>query len=49
MAQQPQIDVEELKRGGVVKLKEEDMFSLWVKTACCNLTSNQLRKVADII
>jgi len=48
MAQQPQIDVEELKRGGVVKLKEEDMFSLWVKTACCNLTSNQLRKVADI-
>ncbi len=48
MAQLPQIDVEELKRGGVVKLKEKDMFSIWVKTACCNLTSKQLRKLADI-
>ncbi len=48
MAQQPQIDVEELKRGGVVKLKE-DMYSVWVKTACCNLNSKQLRKLADII
>jgi dissimilatory sulfite reductase (desulfoviridin) alpha/beta subunit len=33
---------------GVVKLKGEDLFSLWVKTACCNLDSKQLRKLADI-
>jgi sulfite reductase (ferredoxin) len=24
------------------------MFAIWVKTACCNLTSKQLRKLADI-
>jgi len=48
MKQKPEIDVEELKRGGVVKLKEKDMFSIWVKTLCCNLTSKQLKKVADI-
>ena len=42
------IDVDELRRGGVVALKEKDMFSVWVKTACCNLKSNQLRKLADI-
>ncbi|MCR4394064.1 MAG: hypothetical protein NUV31_06825, partial [Dehalococcoidales bacterium] len=29
-------------------LKEKDMFSIWVKTACCNLNSGQLRKLADI-
>ncbi len=49
MTQGPQIDPEELKKGGVVKLKEKDMFSMWVKTACSNLNSNQLRKLADII
>lgn len=48
MAAKPQIDYEELKRGGIVKLKEKDMFSIWVKTACCNLNSKQLRKLADI-
>ena len=48
MTQKPQINVEELKRGGVIKLKEEDMYSLWVKTACCNVNSEQLRKLAYI-
>ena len=48
MTQQSKINIEELKKGGVVKLKEKDMFSIWVKTACCNLDSRQLRKLADI-
>lgn len=43
------VDFEVLKRGGVVKLKEKDMFSMWVKTACCNLSSTQLCKLADVI
>jgi len=46
--QREQVNVEELRRGGVIALKERDMFSLWVKTACCNLNSAQLRKLADI-
>ncbi len=41
-------NVGELRRSGIVKLKEKDMYSIWVKTACCNLTSKQLRKLADI-
>ena len=40
--------IAELRSRGVVKLRENDMFSLWVKTACCNLNSNQLRKLAEI-
>ena len=48
MGQRPQIDIEALRRGGVVKLREKDMFAIWVKTACCNLTSRQLIRVADI-
>jgi len=48
MAHKQEIDVEELKRGGLVKLKEKDMFSVWVKTSCCNLNAAQLRKLADI-
>ena len=47
MAKAP-INVDELRNGGVVKLKERDMFSMWVKTACCNLNSRQLTKLADI-
>ena len=42
------LDVNELKKGGMVPLKEKDMFSIWVKTESCNLTSIQLRKIADI-
>ncbi len=42
------IDVEELRRGGVVELKGDDQFAIWVKSACCNLNSRQLRKLADV-
>jgi dissimilatory sulfite reductase (desulfoviridin) alpha/beta subunit len=42
------LDVNELKKGGMVPLKEKDMFSIWVKTENCNLNSKQLRKIADI-
>jgi len=48
MTQKPQINVGELRRSGVVKLKDKDMYSMWVKTACSNLNSKQLRKLADI-
>ncbi len=41
-------EIEKLRSSGVVKLKGDNLFALWVKTACCNLTSNQLRGVADI-
>ncbi len=49
MAAKPETNVGELRRSGVVKLKGEDMYSMWVKTACSNLNSKQLRKLADII
>lgn len=42
------IHIEELRRSGIVQLKGKNMFSLWVKTLCCNLNSKQLSKVADI-
>jgi len=42
------LDINELKKGGMVPLREKDMFSIWVKTECCNLNSNQLRRLADI-
>ncbi len=48
MAAKPETNVGELRRSGVVKLKGKDMYSIWVKTACSNLTSNQIRKLADI-
>jgi len=48
MEEKQKIDIEALKRGGVVKLKEKDMFAIWVKTACCNLNTQQLKKVADV-
>ncbi len=41
-------DVKDLRSRGVVKLKDKDMFSVWVRTACCNMTSAQLRGLADI-
>jgi len=41
-------DLEQLKRGGVVKLKEKDMFSVWVRAICCNMDAVKLRKVAEI-
>lgn len=48
MSEKPKIDVEQLKRGGVIKLKEKDMFSVWVRAVCCNLDAVKLRKVADL-
>ena len=42
------LDVNELKKGGMVPLREKDMFSIWVKTECCNLNSTQLRRLTDI-
>jgi len=48
MTEKPEVNVGELRRSGIVKLKGEDMYSMWVKTACSNLTSNQLRRLADI-
>ncbi len=49
MTWKPEINVGELRRSGVVKLKDKDMYSMWIKTACSNLNSKQLRKLADII
>ena len=40
--------IEALRQGGIVALDEKDMFSLWVKTSCCNMNSQQLNKLADI-
>ena len=48
MTQTPQTNVGELRRRGLIKLTEKDMYSVWVKTTCCNLTSKQLMKLADI-
>lgn len=49
MAERPQANVGELRKSGLVKLQGKDMFSMWVKTACSNQTSAQLRKLADIV
>lgn len=40
--------VAELRSRGIVKLREDDMFALWVKTACCNLSVRQVNQLADI-
>jgi dissimilatory sulfite reductase (desulfoviridin) alpha/beta subunit len=48
MAQKQDISVGELRKRGILKLKGEGMFAIRVKTACCNLTSKQLRKLTDI-
>ncbi|MFA5839150.1 MAG: 4Fe-4S binding protein [Candidatus Margulisiibacteriota bacterium] len=39
---------EDLKRGGVVKLKEKDMFSVWVRAVCDNMDAEKLRMVAKV-
>ncbi|MFA4906247.1 MAG: 4Fe-4S dicluster domain-containing protein [Candidatus Margulisiibacteriota bacterium] len=41
-------DLEQLKRGGVVKLKEKDQFSVWVRAVCCNMDAVKFRKVAEL-
>jgi len=43
-----EINIEDLRKGGVVKLKEKDMFSLWVRAVCDNMDAKKLRKVADL-
>ena len=43
-----QMDIEELKKGGVVKLKQKDMFSVWVRAVCNNMDARKLRKIADL-
>ena len=48
MARKLDISVGELRSRGITKLRGEGMFAVWVKTACCNLTSKQLRRLADI-
>lgn len=48
MGDAQQVNVEEMRKSGLVKLKGDNMYSVWVKTACCNLNSAQLIKLADI-
>jgi len=48
MTEKPGVNVGELRRSGIVRLKDKDMYSMWVKTACANMNSNQLRQLADI-
>ncbi len=48
MVEKVLVNIEELRSGGVVELREKDMFSIWVKTACSNLTVTQLRKLAGL-
>lgn len=43
-----EINIDELRKGGVVKLKEKDMFSVWVRAVCDNLDAKKLRVVADL-
>lgn len=42
------VNHEELKNGGVVELKEKDMFSVWVRAVCDNMDADKLRKVAEL-
>jgi len=42
------VNFKELIRGGVVPLRGENNFSVWVKIMCNNITSSQLEKLADI-
>lgn len=41
-------DVAELRSRGVVKLKGDDSYALWLKTACGQLSARQLHRVADV-
>lgn len=43
-----EVNVDELKKGGIVKLKGKDMFSVWVRAVCDNMDARKLRKVADL-
>jgi dissimilatory sulfite reductase (desulfoviridin) alpha/beta subunit len=48
VTQEKEIDAFEFRSRGIVKLKDKDMFAIWVKTHCCNLSAGQLIKLADI-
>ncbi|NQU17089.1 MAG: 4Fe-4S binding protein [Candidatus Saganbacteria bacterium] len=48
MNKKQKIDLDQLKKGGMVKLNEKDMFSVWVRTVCCNMDAKKLQKVADL-
>lgn len=48
MTEEKEVNVTELRSRGIVKLRDKDMFAIWVKTACCNLSSQQLKKLSDI-
>ena len=43
-----EINLEELKKGGIVKLKEKDRFSVWVRAVCNNMDAKKLRRLADL-
>ncbi|MFH1683919.1 MAG: hypothetical protein ABIA67_03450, partial [Candidatus Margulisiibacteriota bacterium] len=43
-----ELNVDELRKGGVVKLKDKDMFSIWVRAVCDNMDAKKLRAVADL-
>ena len=48
MTREKKVNVAELRSRGIVKLRDKDMFTIWIKTACCNLSAGQLKKLADI-
>lgn len=43
-----QVNLDELKKGGVVKLRGKDMFSIWIRAICDNMDAQKLRKVSDL-
>ncbi|MDI7259404.1 MAG: 4Fe-4S binding protein [Thermodesulfobacteriota bacterium] len=48
MTGKTEVNLEELKKGGIVKLREKDMFSVWVRAVCDNMDAKKLRKVAGL-
>ncbi len=40
--------VGEMRKSGLVKLDGDEVYSMWVKTACCNHNAPQLRRLADV-
>jgi dissimilatory sulfite reductase (desulfoviridin) alpha/beta subunit len=48
MPRAPESNIAELRKRGVVKLKDDGMYAVWVKTACGNLNSGQIYKLAEI-
>ncbi|MGI2336237.1 MAG: 4Fe-4S binding protein [Dehalogenimonas sp.] len=44
----PETNIAELRKHGIVKLRDDGMYAVWVKTACGNLISEQISKLAEI-